>query len=389
MLTTHLKIALSVGLGALAVMCFLPESKAQSRQELRIDAPGLLRPLADTGINRFSAYSYGLGALRAPAGGADSGVLRSSISSGLTPGAGAFSIARSSWAGFGPHLGGATGRPSSHTGVGTSLLVGAAVPAPAVTGATTDAAYGRAMAELNQTPIGSAQAYLQAIAATSVSQLKGSTKPITSLVPDQPSMYRDYMAKGDSAFRAQNFLLAFTYFQIASDIGRRDPESLICLTHTQFALSQYSYGRAAYFLEQAIRRMPELPVVNLRPEGFYGNVAKYAEQVVALEDYVTRSPHDGDALLLLAYLRWFRKSPDVEVVRSRLSDALAAGLKKRDTRLVDAIETFWDGALASGKVSGKLKPGKGASAKTRPARGGAASAPAAAKPAPGGDTKGG
>jgi hypothetical protein len=143
---------------------------------------------------------------------------------------------------------------------------------------------------------------------------------------------------------------------MANDVGGNDPESLICLTHTRFALSRYSYAKAAYFLEQALKFMPELPLANLRPVGFYGTVGKYAEHLFVLQEHVAKAPSDGEALLLLAYFRWFGEAQDVKATHKALSRALACALKKKDAFLVEAIRAFWDGMIAAEKVSGPLEP---------------------------------
>ena len=164
------------------------------------------------------------------------------------------------------------------------------------------------------------------------------------------------MAKGDRSFRRGNYRDAYTNFQIANDLGDHDPESYVCLLHTEFALSAYSYAKACYFLEQALRYMPELPLANLRPRGFYDNEAKYAQKLIALVDHIDKRPSDHEAVLLLAYFRWFEDKRDVNATRKLLAKALAAGLEKKDPLLIDAVETFWRGIVASGAAAGELKP---------------------------------
>jgi hypothetical protein len=175
------------------------------------------------------------------------------------------------------------------------------------------------------------------------------------------------MAKGDRAFRTNNLQEAYANFEIASDLGGRDPESFICLTHTQFALSKHSYSKASYFLQQALKYMPELALANLRPRGFYGNLNKYAEHLVALQEHVEKYPRDGEALLVLAYFRWFGETQDVPATQKAMSRALASALASQDTRLIEAVETFWDGMVAAGKVTGKLAPAAEADNATQPA----------------------
>jgi len=100
--------------------------------------------------------------------------------------------------------------------------------------------------------------------------------------------------------------------------------------------------------------MPELPTVNLRPREFYGNPSRYAKQMIALQELLEKDPADGGALLLLAYFRWFGQ--DVPATTQALSRALASATEAKDTHMVDAIQTFWDGMVSTGKVAGRLSP---------------------------------
>ena len=215
---------------------------------------------------------------------------------------------------------------------------------------------GSVLAQQDETALGAARAYVQALEKAFVSQLSDRSKPLTSLVPARPSDYQLHMARGDRAFRSGNFHLAYVEFRIANDLGNRDPESFLCLTHAQFALSRYSYGTASYFLQQSLRRMPELPLANLHPRGFYGAAAKYAEHMVALQEYLERNPTDGEALLLLAYFRWFSEARDAEATEKALASAIAWAARRNDPHLAEAIETFWRGMVQTGVVSGTLKP---------------------------------
>jgi hypothetical protein len=202
--------------------------------------------------------------------------------------------------------------------------------------------------------LGATRTYLQALQAASASRLRDQGNPITSLVPPQPSLYRDHMAKGDAAFRADNFIAAISEFQMANDIDAKDAESLICLLHGQFAISRYSYGTSAFYLRKALETMPELPLANLRPQGFFRSRAVYAERIVALEDHVARIPNDSEALLTLAYFRWFAEPRDVASAADAVRLAFRAAEKGGDKLLAEAAQTFWDGMVAAGAVSGGL-----------------------------------
>jgi tetratricopeptide (TPR) repeat protein len=176
------------------------------------------------------------------------------------------------------------------------------------------------------------------------------------------------MQRGDRAFRQSNYREAYANFQIANDLGDHDAESYVCLLHAQFALSSVSYAQACYFLEQALRHMPELPLANLRPRGFYDSPDKYAQQLVALQENVEKNPGDHEAILLLAYFRWFEQERDVAGTRDLLSKALAAGQEKRDPLVIETVETFWRGVVATGAASGELVPQPAKTPETMPAK---------------------
>jgi len=384
--TSHFRIAaVSICVAALAVALLAPQATGQSRRRVTLSSPGVLsKPGRGTSVDTFQRYTHGLGSLHSGPSAPGASALRSSI--GRT---GLNSIGRRNVLSV-PHSAGIVRadrnllrRPNSTmriprsglglTGSGASRRVVGPVVAPPVapvapparalttpgamplvTGDGSSASIGDVLARQDETALGAARAYLQALEEAATSKLRDSSEPITTLVPTPKSDYREHMLKGDRAFRANNYRGAYSEFLIASDLGGRDPESLICLTHAQFALSAYAYPKAAYFLERAIKYMPELPLANLRPRGFYGSAAKYAEHMVALEEHLERAPADGDALLLLAYFRWFDENQDVKTVHKALSRALASALKRKETHLLEAVQTFWDGMVATGKVSGKL-----------------------------------
>jgi hypothetical protein len=73
-------------------------------------------------------------------------------------------------------------------------------------------------------------------------------------------------------------------------------------------------------------------------------------------------------MLLLAYFRWFEQERDVVGTRNLLSRALAAGQEKRDPLVIEAVETFWRGVVATGAVSGELVPQPPKAPETMPAK---------------------
>jgi hypothetical protein len=213
-----------------------------------------------------------------------------------------------------------------------------------------------------------ARVFVQDLERASKSLLKQRTEAITTLVPEQESVYRTYMLRGDKAFRQSNYREAYANFQIASDLGNRDPESLICLLHAEFALSTVNYAKPCYYLEQSLRYMPELPLTNLRPRGFYESQAKYAQQLQDLQDHVAKNADDHEATLILVYFRWFEQQRNVDEIKNLLSAALAAAEQKKDPLIIEAIETFWRGMVASGAASGQLVARNADSPQTTPAQ---------------------
>ncbi|MGB2822009.1 MAG: hypothetical protein WBF17_13580 [Phycisphaerae bacterium] len=385
---THFRIAVvPVCVAALAIGLSRPQATGQSRNRLNLGTPGTLTVLGrGTVVGTFRSNSFGLGSLQSGPTAPGMSALQSSIyraghtsisrrnvlslpgSMGISPmdqnllrrPNSGLSIPRS---GLGIPRGGVSGQvgaPVLDVPVAPPVGAGRTVTNPgtalAPTGDGRNTSIGDVLAEQDETALGAARAYLQALEEAATSKLRDSSKPITSLVPTPASEYRDHMAKGDRAFRDNNLHLAYSEFRIANDLGGGDAESLVCLTHTQFALSRYSYATASYFLQRAVKHMPELPLANLRPRGFYDTAAKYAEHLVALEDHLEKDPADGEALLLLAYFRWFEEKQDVKATHDALAGALASALKRKNTHLLEAVETFWDGIVASGKASGKLIP---------------------------------
>jgi exonuclease VII small subunit len=392
MVTKRRDLALAAAGALCALSVSLPRAVAQnSRRTLSLSRPGV--GLGQLGVgpsttNTFQSFSYGLGSLQDSSSGYGGGVLGSSIRRRGTPSASAMTVPRSSTAMIGgvAPLGARVGAAATNNPIAPRARAGArmgVVPGSFYTTGAFTNSIGPTVYE-DRSAVTAAGAYLAAVEAASESRLEKRDEPITALVPTEPGPYRDYMLRGDRAFRANNYHVAYTDFRIAHDIGRVDPESLIYLTHTQFALSRYSYAKAAYFLEKAIRLMPELPLADLRPRGFYASPAKFAEHLLSLEDHVRRSPYDAEAELMMAYFRWFGKGRDVDATRKALSYGLRGAMNRRDIRLVEAIEAFWDGMVAAGKVQGKLEPAEDplAAATTKPAPAPESPAAPEAEPAP-------
>ena len=175
--------------------------------------------------------------------------------------------------------------------------------------------------------------------------------PIKTLVPAGEGLYHDYLESGEKAFRGGDYTLAFSKFRMANYIGQKDPESLLSMSQAQFGGK--CYPLAAYYLRQALRSMPRLPMVPLQPKAFYGDPSVYVQNVQDLDEYLVGHPQDTDALLLRAYYAWFDvdEADSVGIARNSLQKALA-GNNTPDVTL--AIEAFWEGMTATGRAKGPL-----------------------------------
>jgi hypothetical protein len=321
-----------------------------------------------TGANGFALGTLGTKPIAPPPGTVNASVSALGLTSGISGLGGSKSGLSGSTTGFNNSLAELSGSKTS-----------ANANTPAQSGSKRYETQGQAIADTDPNNMvskekgatGAVNAYLDALGGSDNRMKSGEDNAITTLVPseDQPSKYRDFMLQGDLSFRRGDFVDAERQFRLANDIGGNDPESLLCMAHTQFAMARYSYSSAAYYLRQALKFFPEMPLAPLRPKGFFGDPASYADRVMRLEDFANRT-RDADAYLMLAYFRWY--SDDTDAARNALAAALGFS---SDPETTEAIETFWDGMTASGKVSGTLMP------TTQPAAGSVASKAPAATPA--------
>ena len=262
-------------------------------------------------------------------------------------------------------------------GLTGSSIVSRRLYSPPSAGVLTGTGPGVATALLKQKPsaIGAAQDYLNAMATVDSESLKANTEPVTSLVPEEKGVYRLNMLAGEKAFREGNFRAALDKFQLAGYIAPRAPETLLSMAHAHWAMSTISYSSAAYYLRQTLKYLPELAVVPLQPKGFFAEPGAYVNRLEHIQNYVNANVGDADARLCLAYLYWFSDNP--EGAKKMLSEAVVLALKNKSTngtRMVEAIDTFWAGMVATGKVSGELGPS------TRPAKSAGKAAAPPAKP---------
>ncbi|MCK4600985.1 MAG: hypothetical protein KAU28_00865 [Phycisphaerae bacterium] len=301
----------------------------------RLSKPGTLSKLGLS--SAYSSASHGVGSLRSSAG-ADGGVLQSRIGS-----AASFSITHSS----------GKGGASSRVPTAGSLRKGVRVPTHTnILTYTGSKGISRALLGNESSATFAAKMYLFTEGSGELSSLSDRNEPITSLVPQEPGPYQQYLKKGEERFREGSFLDAFRQFQLANAINSRNPESLLSMTHARFALGEYS--SAAFNLRQTLKYLPELPLLPLQPKAFYGDPGTYLEHYGDLLQHINKNPKDPGAYMVLAYYHWFGE--EVDEARTALLNAKQS-IEDPDKapEIKEAIEIFWDGMLVSGKVSGKLQ----------------------------------
>ncbi len=308
---------------------------AQSRSRYKWKTPGV-GGISTIGGD-FSTYSSGIGGLRRPGAGAPTGILKSSLVSN-------YNLRRG--------------------GAAKAGVLGTALPKPS--GSLKGQSYGSTKIKLTtplETGLPKTTVDIKRVTTTSGARsdlltktrqptTSSTTKPkktklISSFVPSEPSRYQKYMKQGDQAFRAERFIESAETFDIAIAMGRYLPESHLSLVHSYFALGRY-YS-AAYHLRRTLKYFPDLPMVSLRVRMFYGQPETFVAHVDKLRQEIRKSP-EADLLLLFGYVRYFdgAEADAAKVLRR----AWTAGKDNQAT--TKAIEIFWSGMVAAGKVEGSL-----------------------------------
>lgn len=318
-------------------------------------------------------YSFGLGTLEGGSPGSDSGLLRSSITNPPR-----FRLSASGRPPLPPPAPPRV-RPTRSRAIAPhpplTRVLRPAPPAPP-TGPLVEPLVAPAHSGAMPTTL----AYLQAIGAVSPDVLTERVRPLTSLVPDQPGVYRTYMRRGEEHFRAGRFAQAFDEFRIAHDVSAASVESLLSLAHTRFAAGAASYPAASFYVQRALRKLPELPLAPLRPSALFGDERTYRLCVERLDGHLRRYPRDAGAQLLSAYFAWFEgRREAAEQALARASAARRAALAARPTPAVGGQS---DSLLeAVGIFERSIGAGTEPSSTTRPA-GAPTSRPAGAPAAP-------
>ena len=311
---------------------------AQGRGEVTISGPGQLRGVGTGGaVGIFQSYSFGVGSLQSGAA-SYTNPLRSAMES-----AASYNISRPD---IGTPSGGLTpldltpsgGRAYSPVGGGSPALLRSS-------GASAFDDLGSSSRMLQAT-----SSYIGSLGGSPDVGIAARLAPVTSLVGGGGDQFSTYMSEGEKAFLAGNFEAAMERYAMANTINPKNPESLLSLAHVSFAMSRNSYYRAAYYIGQALKFMPDLPLVPLQPRAFFAKPQDYTERIDWLNKYLQTHPFDNDAFFVAAYFRWF----DQDVEGARLALLKARGGKIAPD-LQEAIDTFWDGMKASGKIGGTLE----------------------------------
>ncbi len=311
---------------------------AQSRSRYKWKTPGV-GGISTVGGD-FSTYSSGIGGLRKPGTGMPTGILKSSLVSNYN---------------------------LRHGGAAKTGVLGTALPK--LSGSIKGQSYGTTKIKLTRppgntglpkttegikgvtAPTGARSELTSKIgrqSTTSSTTKPKKIKPISSFVPSEPSRYQKYMKQGDQAFRTERFAESSKSFDVAIAMGRYLPESHLSLVHAYFAMGRYH--SAAYHLRRTLKYFPDLPMVSLRIRLFYGRTATFVAHVDKLRREIEESGADANLSLLLGYVRYF--DGDEADAAKVLRRAWSAGKGKQGT--IEAIETFWSGMVAAGKVEAPL-----------------------------------
>ena len=344
----------SIALALAAAMICPAAGWSQSRQRaIGVEVGGSANTLGTSAVSRnFNPYSYGLGGLGGTSA-PTSNVLQSSI--GVQP---SYSMNIS--------------RPGAAADATSPLTIAAPAAPTNVRAYDPQSLFGslalpsrdpglRRPTDLSEfSAMSVANSYMASLASirreVMVLEFDDAVQPVSSFVPDHPGEYSQWMEEGEQAFREGDFQRAYQRFRLAYDLAPRDAESHLALAHASFAQAALSYTEPSRHLQRALQYLPELALTRLEPRAFFGDSdegrARYEERIDHLATRIAERPRDAHALLLRAYFKWFEG--DSTATRDLLGRAAAAAAEIGDEEMIEAVDIFWTGMLASGKVSGEL-----------------------------------
>jgi hypothetical protein len=199
----------------------------------------------------------------------------------------------------------------------------------------------------------SVNSYLYAVQSETLrKQTDKEEQEISSLAPEKEGTLRRLMVEGEKNFRQGRYGQAARDFRRAATIYPNSPEVMLSLFHTHLAGSAGSrfYKLSAHRLGQALRRLPELPLIPVHPKKFYQDTSLYIRDRQAVERRTRDAADDGDAWLILGYLAW--RDGKVSNAHRALRHAITHGSENT----IESASILWDGILATGKAEGQLIP---------------------------------
>ncbi len=280
----------------------------------------------------FRQYSAGLGGLEraSPYGG--SGLLRSNITS-----VGNYSLRSRSSVGTGHQVTGVN-VPDAPRGMSLKPISARISGRPSL---------GPVRSAFENPGLGSADGlgyYMAAMDQTS-QVLAETDGPIASFVPTEPGLFQKEMAKCDRFFREGKYEKALSAGKKAQDMASRTPEVQLALLHVRFAKGEYN--SAAHHLQMALKRLPELAMVDLKVRSFYDKPDKdkpdkFDEHVDKLEERMGEGLVNAqpEALLVLAYVSYFDGKDEEAAQALAKARVICKRDEKRQKANLAAIEAF-------------------------------------------------
>ncbi|MFW6146281.1 MAG: hypothetical protein ACOC7R_03000 [Planctomycetota bacterium] len=182
--------------------------------------------------------------------------------------------------------------------------------------------------------------------------------PIRSFAPNNPGRYAAYLRTGQDAMMARQYAQAAEHFRQAALIGPRRPETLLSLAHADFGAGRDA--SMAHHLRLAIRHTPDLPSRDIRIRSFFRDVGTFLSLRDTLRAQAEALGEDANLWIGLGYVLWYDNDTAGAATAWRRAYAVST-----DPTMSQAIEAWWDGAVATGRISGPLEAP--ATATTRPA----------------------
>jgi len=173
-------------------------------------------------------------------------------------------------------------------------------------------------------------------------------QPIHSFAPNNPGSYAAYLRAGQDAMKVRQYIQATEHFRQAHFIAPQRPETLLSLAHAEFGAGRYS--SMGHHLRLTIRHTPDLPSRDIRIRSFFRDVSTFLalrDELIAQTEAV---PKDSSQWMALGYVLWYDN--DAPRAADAWRRAYAVSI---DPTMSQAIEAWWDGAIATGRISGPLE----------------------------------